>query len=412
MAKRKIIFNNLELHWVCGCSVWHEELTSYTEIDEETLTHSNIVMAGFPDDSSLQRYLNAYNQRSLTFDEDALPAVSGLLSGFGRSFQGGFLYGIPEMFFEHSLGWRPDLNGGLQRRVPSGRPIEDKFTSSGLPSWSWLGWKGSIDTRCQTAIRVDSNYSTSDAYVEEAFLITEWYTSRSPTDPLDKRRRIRSTWYEKRDGYKDFARPMPPGWTRRDAVTVPSLHNEPRLYPDGCDIYIFQHEALLENWERPLEWYYPFPVGDIQESTPPFMPEQTEYLFCVTVRAQLSGYQQDSHQLQYSCELEAKLCYGLGKAVGKLHLNNKDSWDLFPECVDGSETGLPVDVVAVCKLKRYSKTWNRAERSVGLPLIKEELYLVLWVEWKDGVAYRLASGEVIAAEWEKLDLEGVSLILN
>jgi hypothetical protein len=255
MAKRKIIFNNLELHWVCACSLWHEELTLFTEIDNELYPQSNIVMAGFPDDSSLRRYFGEYNQRSLTFEEDALPALSGLLSVFSRSFEGGFLYGIPEMFFEHSHGWRPCGNGYLQRRIPSGRPIESRFESSGLPSWSWLGWKGSVDTRCQTAIRVASNYVSGEAYVEEAFPITEWYTSRLPTDPQEQRRRIRPTWFDKRDGYKDFINPMPPGWT---CVAAPD--NEPRFYPDGCGRYNFKRESMLEHHGRPIEWYYPFPV--------------------------------------------------------------------------------------------------------------------------------------------------------
>ncbi|KAL9574074.1 hypothetical protein ACKAV7_001850 [Fusarium commune] len=139
LAKRKIIFNNLEIHWVCSCSLWHEELTQFTEIDNELHPQSNIVMAGFPDDSFLRRYFDEYNQRSLSFEEDALPALSGLLSVFSRSFEGGFLYGIPEMFFEHSLCWRASGTKGLQRRIASSRPIESRFESSDLPSWSWLG---------------------------------------------------------------------------------------------------------------------------------------------------------------------------------------------------------------------------------------------------------------------------------
>jgi hypothetical protein len=38
-----------------------------------------------------------------------------------------------------------------------------------------------------------------------------------------------------------------------------------------------------------------------------------------------------------------------------------------------------------------------------LSIFKEDLYLVLWVEWKDGIAYQVASGEVIAAKWENLE---------
>jgi hypothetical protein len=157
LAKRKIIFNNLEIHWVCSCSLWHEKLTLFTGIENELHLQSNIVMDGFPDDSSLRRYLDEYNQRSLSFEEDALPALSSLLSVFSRSFECGFLYGIPEMFFEHSLCWRASGTKGLQRRTASSRPIESGFESSDLPSWSWLGWKGSVYTRSQTGIRVDSN---------------------------------------------------------------------------------------------------------------------------------------------------------------------------------------------------------------------------------------------------------------
>ncbi|KAF5693117.1 hypothetical protein FDENT_2259 [Fusarium denticulatum] len=103
MAKRKIIFYNDEVHWVCSCSLWHEELTLFTEVNNELNPQSKIVIAGFPDDSSLCRYFNECNQRSLTFEEDALLALSGLLLVFSRSFEGGILYGIPKMFFVHSL---------------------------------------------------------------------------------------------------------------------------------------------------------------------------------------------------------------------------------------------------------------------------------------------------------------------
>ncbi|RKL31592.1 hypothetical protein BFJ72_g10996 [Fusarium proliferatum] len=407
MAKRKIIFYNNEVHWVCSCSLWHEELTLFTEMNDELSLQSNIVMAGFPDDSSLCRYFNEYNQRSLTFEEDALPALSGLLSVFSRSFEGGFLYGIPEMFFEHSLCWRASGTKGLQRRMASSRPIETRFEYSDLPSWSWLGWKGSVYTRSQTGIRVDSNYTCEEEYVEEAFPITEWYTSRLPNDPPEQRRRIRSTWFEKREGYKDFTKPLPPGWKR-----VPAPEDEPRIYPDGCSKYLFEHESMLKPYGRISQWYYPFPVSEIQESTPPFMPEQTPYLFCETVQARLSGYQQDSDKLFFLWDNEAKLCDRLGKDIGKLHLPNKETRDRFPENVNGDEAGLQVDIVAVCRLKRCSKIWDREKWKRRLPVFREDLYLVLWVEWKDGVAYRLASGEVIASEWERLELQKVSLVLG
>lgn len=143
---------------------------------------------------------------------------------------------------------------------------------------------------------------------------------------------------------------MPPGWKR-----VPVPESELRLYPDGCSRYLFEHESMLEPYGRLSEWYYPFPVSEIQESTPPFMSEPTQYLFCETSQARLSGYQQGSVKLQYSWDNETKLCDGLGKDIGKLHLPNEGTRNRFPENVNGGETGLQVDIVAVCRLKRCSR---------------------------------------------------------
>ena len=404
LSKRNIIFCDGELHWVCSCNIWHEELTLYTEINEEVDPWSDVVMAGFPYEYPVIPYLETYNKRLLTFEEEALPALSGLLSVFSRSFEGGFLYGIPEMFFEYGLGWRVYYDN-LQRRLPSGRPIESQFESSGLPSWSWLGWKGAVEPRCQTAIQVTSRNS-----IQEAFPITEWYTSDLPSGPPEQRRRVQSTWYEKRDAYKDFSKPMPPGWIRRDVTVNSSTCNKPRLYPDGCDRYVFQHESMLEYDDQPLEWFYPFPVNTIQGSTRPFMPEQTRYLFCETVTTTLHGFRKDEDTRVYPWGFKISLFNSAGTKIGSLDLVNEESRDRFPKHDYGSEAGLPVDVVAVCKVKTYSETED-GEPSAFKPLSKDT-YLVLWVEWEDGIAYRVASGEVIAEEWEKLDLKTISLVLG
>ncbi|CEI67581.1 unnamed protein product [Fusarium venenatum] len=391
---------------------WHEGYTLYTELDEFS-RDLDILMAGFPDDQRLSNYIGDYNWRSLTFEEDALPAISGLLSVFSRSFEGGFLYGLSEMFFEHSLGWRRPWwhKKGLRCRVISGRPTKNQFAFSGLPSWSWLGWKGYVALRYQTAVRVRSNrivvFMEGRHRIEEAFPITEWYTSESISDPPERRRRIKSTWFENRDGFKDFTKPMPSGWSRRDVGTATSSRGEPRPYPDGCGRYVFQHEAISEINGTPVEWYYPFPVNEITTATSPSMPDQTQYLFCETFQATLLGYQQDIDKSKYPNLFEAKLCDKFGKVVGKLDLVNYESRDEFPEAVDTTtEIGLQVDVVAICKLKRYIK------KELDLPQITKDLYLVLWVEWKEGIAYRLSSGEVLAEEWEKLDLKKISFVLG
>jgi hypothetical protein len=52
---------------------------------------------------------------------------------------------------------------------------------------------------------------------------------------------------------------------------------------------------------------------------------------------------------------------------------------------------------------RY-KYWNTLE--------VYEWYNVLWIEWKDGIAYRKGLGRVSKEAWESMDLEAVDVLLG
>ena len=73
--------------------------------------------------------------------------------------------------------------------------------------------------------------------------------------------------------------------------------------------------------------------------------------------------------------------------------------------------GLPVDLVAVCKIRTYYRTQDEVTK-IWRPRQTKDTYLVLWVEWKDGIAYRLASGQVEVGKWDELDLESIDLVLG
>ncbi|KAF7877091.1 uncharacterized protein EAF02_008311 [Botrytis sinoallii] len=361
LSKRKIIFKNKELHWLCQCSVWHEEM--------------------IPD--------------------DALPAISGLLSVLSRTFTGGFLYGIPEMFFERGLGWSPLWNhSNIRRPKFSERFGKDRPSRAGLPSWSWVGWHGLIDIFiCGEAARINGD----PRRIEETIPITEWYTSKSSNDLPENRRRIRSTCFENRDNNKDFAKPLPTGWSCHDAPDTGSSWGEPHLHPDGCGKYIFKHGDMPDTYVG--SWYYPFPVPDIHNSTPPVTPEQTSYLFCKTWRARLWERQASEGNI-------ARIFNSSGEDIGSLKLHNEADLSLFPSMDSEEIHGLPVDLVALYKSRVYLKRRYADQKKHEHPFQKKDKYKVLWVEWKDGIAYRLASGQVKAEEWEKLEPEKIELILG
>jgi hypothetical protein len=104
------------------------------------------ILSGFPDVVSFDHIITEYNERNLSYDEDALSGIAGLLAIASRSFPGGFLFGIAEMMFERGLCWSPlweDSN--IRRRVHSNRHTDDRPNSAhNLPSWSWTGWQGMI----------------------------------------------------------------------------------------------------------------------------------------------------------------------------------------------------------------------------------------------------------------------------
>lgn len=357
-----------------------------------------MILAGFPDIESLGHTIYSYNDRELSHDEDVLPGISSLLSTLSRSFTGGFLYGLPEMLFERALGWSPYWRfTNLRRRTSN---------NVHLPSWSWMGWQGMVDVGRHEAMRI--NPLVSD--IQETIPITEWYTSQTPAgSPL---RRIRSTWFENRDSYKDFTRPLPPGWTRHDLPLPDDERNilapkEPYLYPEGCGDYYFKHPKHTTADEHCDFWYYPFPVPDIEPSTPVSMPEQTPYLHCRTKRATLSARVSQERRTN-----EVDLFNKAGLEVGKLRLHYEDQREGFSrEGTDGIP-GKVVELVAIYRSWRRERIFDEERRcfaSLGDPW---ESYQVLWVEWKDGVAYRLAGGYVRRESWEELDLEDISLVLG
>ncbi|KAK8248555.1 hypothetical protein IWZ00DRAFT_524085 [Phyllosticta capitalensis] len=330
-AKRKIFFYDQQVHWECQCGLWHEEALlkfEYPGFKRDTL---RTIKAGFPDLFAFGYHVHAFNKKSFRHANDALPAISGLLSIFSRSFEGGFLYGIPEIFFKRGLCWTQE---------------EDRLQPSGLPSWSWIGWSGKVNLGFYPP--EGGRILFMQMAVSETIPIMKWFTSASPLDAPHKRRKVRSTWYENREKYKGSAKPLPPGWTRYLAPS--KFRGQNLLPPDKCGDFIFRHANEPDN-EINTEWYWPFPVADVDPTTPPFVPSQTEYLFCETTKTPMS-----------------------------------------------------VELVAICRAQNY--------RTHEETFIIEEVYNVLWVEWNDGITYCLGSGYVLRGEWEALQLQKISLVLG
>ncbi|KAK0616575.1 hypothetical protein B0T14DRAFT_568166 [Immersiella caudata] len=84
-----------------------------------------------PDLEGCWRLVAGYSKGNLTFQSDAERAFSAIMRELGRSFDGDFFFGLPLLFFDYSLFWKPAAGVKLKCR-------------EGFPSWSWLGWRGEV----------------------------------------------------------------------------------------------------------------------------------------------------------------------------------------------------------------------------------------------------------------------------
>ena len=130
--------------WECNNDAWHESSLSPVSSPlkasyfKPTVSpwQSQIKLSAWPDVQQYISLVHDYAQRKLTYGDDALHAVASLLSVMSTSFMGGFISGLPEMFFDEALLWQPAQP--MQKRRSSGR--------HDIPSWSWAGWEGEIMT--------------------------------------------------------------------------------------------------------------------------------------------------------------------------------------------------------------------------------------------------------------------------
>jgi hypothetical protein len=429
MSPKKVIFFEKQLHWECEYAAWHEDLTPGTSIPRPPVPRLQVLLAGFPEFDSLAKVISSFNTRDLAYDQDALPAITGLLSVLSRPFTGGFLYGLPEMFFDRALGWYPDSSGNKRRTartLPNASTNNENTTSalpeSALPSWSWIGWQGEVKWRVSEASRIND----SAGPIAETFPVTEWYTSSTPRGrPM---RRVRSTWFENRDALKDHSRPLPSGWTRHEGRAYTKTDTRPKgveyNYPEGCGGHYYKHRNLTYRERQGVgshlldAWFYPIPVADMEQPAPdsssPFtMPEQTPYLFCKTNRTFLWSRRQKGYGFLFIVDKS-------DKRVGNLYVQARGEYTTFPFPLGGvvegeADTdgpGRPVELVAINRQKVYATGYDKEQDVYFDTPTVHETYTVLWVEWSEGVAYRRGVGSVEARDWEESKLEEITLILG
>ncbi|KAI6713868.1 heterokaryon incompatibility protein [Diplocarpon mali] len=128
--------------WICARTQFREEIERPVEDVAWAASHAGdqrygLVHPRHVNLRALGKLVVEYNQRDLSFEEDVSDAFLGI-AALNAKIYGGFHFGLPEAFFDLAMCWQP---------APTLRPRSLPNTAGcrRIPSWSWMGWHGELD---------------------------------------------------------------------------------------------------------------------------------------------------------------------------------------------------------------------------------------------------------------------------
>ncbi|KAH7068234.1 heterokaryon incompatibility protein-domain-containing protein [Paraphoma chrysanthemicola] len=414
-SSRRLVFGQEIVGWDCECARWREDVIetdtkrgrktvekSRGRVIENTIDDARLMFySPFPDLLGLLELIIAYNQKDLTYNEDIFKAFEAPMLALQYNFQGGFLCGLPVMFLDAALLWQAGRNESLVRR----RPKDADLDPDSLPSWSWVGWKGKLDSnswvKAMDYIEFSPRLQGNCFQTERVIPLVEWRSHEYKDGPGTS---LHSTWYEFRDAYLNHETETPPGWTRNERTDSVLFQWHATPEEDEIPKWHYTHEAD-EDWE----FWYPIPLNNADG--PSLQYSTARFLSCQTQRTwlHLGGYIQTEYMYEKDPTL-VSLLDGDGMWAGALKLHDEQLFATF-------SVGPPIELVAISKGYAYNSSkneeiheWDLEERPHSTE--KYEFFNVLWVEWNNGIAYRKALGRVNAEVWLAQDLENISLVLG
>ncbi|KAI0440901.1 HET-domain-containing protein [Xylaria telfairii] len=399
-SRRMVTFQKGWIQWACHGAIW-------AEYAETGVRAPRVFSKLVPDVLELAMIVNTFCNKNFTFPEDALFAFSGIASALSSTFYGGFVSGLPVLFFYIGLLWMPISTAS--RRQPK-RSGEDHC----IPSWSWAGWKGGVYPpwgRIVDYVKKCSRRGNGNLY-ERVVPLVEW----SWAETLKGTRSvIRDTLHEYMEIYwNKLHTPCLPGWTRhsiKDPSSVPDwqIANQPEPY--ALPLCFYKHES-----EPDSEFWYPLPIPQKEEPVKTHI--LARYITCKTRRCWLISGERVFHKFRRQAHM--------------ISIRDRESnWvgilKLCEPLVDGMEgsdseagDGITLELVEIARgsvrndapkdKENPLEEWVLDERPKGGILY--EYYYVLWIEWMDGVAYRKGLGRVHKDSWESQAREWIDLILG
>jgi hypothetical protein len=138
LSRRVVHFHSAEMLWQCRAAYACECGQLQLDVSRMILNRGNPLFNLWKPDQSVENILslwyqlvNYYAQLSISYDQDRLPALSGLASHISSHLAGGYIAGLWRQDLVRGLLWRPNSHFGATSRI-------DDFN---IPTWSWASVK-------------------------------------------------------------------------------------------------------------------------------------------------------------------------------------------------------------------------------------------------------------------------------
>ena len=451
-SMRRIIFYDGYVGWECsrGCKAEYIDWDKLPDTkpasiirysgNELHLRDSHTQLLGpVPAINILGDFIEEFNDKDLTFPEDVLDAFAGLASVLGGQYPGGFISGLPSVFFNMALLWD---GYHAQRRLPkkSGKHYC-------LPSWSWIGWMrrgppptwDSFVAPSQTGVSSAavnlSNWTVFSVgqHISQALdeddgpwgawknCITSPVQWRRHDKPADVGIPIQDRWSQYRERFLDSTiEETPEDWSRvlseglvkgQDYCCAGCLSGEP------CTEVHLRSSADLAQIPRcfyahksdPLKLYlFPMP-GHLPHE--PYKFTYTRLISCTTYGARFDACERIEGRDGW-----VRLRDESGKFVGVLGLGERDDENSAKEHQLHGKTVVQLVEIANGRLSMGCSfpqpIFEIAERECPWNSGFYEYIWVLWIRWQNGIAYREGIGRVFRTAWERAEKERTELMLG
>ena len=400
LAKRTLKFTPDGMRWICQSCDWKERQVDWQfplsgwNSNGKNMTYIYTI---WPNVKLWDNMLQGYLERHLTYEDDILRAFAGITKVLSGGFPGGFHFGLPELFFDAALLWRPE--SFLERR--------NSTTGVALPSWSWCGWKGKIRSGING---FGIEHIQSDPVVEERGrqIITFPCKSRWKKTTVDRCKLVDvyNLWHVFRDDALpqrfDPAKPLPPGW---------SVHRS----EEGIAYYT--HQAAPGH-----KFYYPIPTTYDWENVPaeiwgPVLQLTTLQVFLHIGRPLCFPDSEEEEDEDDGSDRFGmfSLVDSHNEWVGVLHVNLEPTDD---SRILGERCEL---IMLSSSLTRNDLSDESSTLKSDLPELASdvggniskwyEFINVMWIEWKENIAYRKGIGRVLHKVFDDDEFSSYSRVI-